>query len=345
MLFGVVAACTPEVTAPHPQYAEAGDAPVQPLPPGWPTELLVGPGRGPALFTGYESTAPGFAYLTEGTVVHLAGAPLDGRIPVKVDGPLKLRGYFPIARLAARVQRHGRVRGTPISVGAGDIVGVRGVDAEGRITVEVMPRIPGVSEALLAHYDGSYPAVGLGITMPAPEPRDATESFATLPVGHAITVRDRADGQVLTEMPAPTSPVIVTVVRNEDGWSAVRIGQGPYLTGFVHETLAPTTATPTPIAEINAHCEDATPPARMRFDASAEVIRLRAGTRLRLRGKVFGVVRAEAEAHVIEHRENGELDVFVALDDSSAMRGLVHPTDIVGAPDAPPAAADDDSEN
>src|SRR5690349_17920280 len=91
-----------------------------PPPPGWPRELVVGAGAGPALYLGREDRSPAVGYVSPGVRVKLAGAVAGDRVAVRIEGPLKVRAFLATSRLSARIQKRGRIRGTPVQVTPND---------------------------------------------------------------------------------------------------------------------------------------------------------------------------------------------------------------------------------
>ena len=95
------------------------------LPGAVPPVLLAGPGTGPALYLGASSNDPPVGYLSPDTSFEVAGTLGGDRVAVRINGPMTVEGlFFTSNRLAARVLRGGRVRGTPVSVGVGNVVRV-----------------------------------------------------------------------------------------------------------------------------------------------------------------------------------------------------------------------------
>ncbi|MBC7170880.1 MAG: hypothetical protein H5U40_00545, partial [Polyangiaceae bacterium] len=94
-------------------------------------------------------------------VLEVAGEPSGGRIPVRIRGGMRVRGWISLDRLAARVLRRGRVQGTPLYVAPNDVLRVLGpVDAttmrvEGRVRFRA-----GSAES--ATFTGTFPTEGLG---------------------------------------------------------------------------------------------------------------------------------------------------------------------------------------
>jgi hypothetical protein len=317
-----VCACLPFVSACHSMAAstlEAEAAVAVPAEASFPRDLVVAAGDGPALFTGSESNAPAFAYVSEGTPVRVVGAPIDGRIPVRIEGPLTLRGYLPTSRLAARVLRRVRVSGTPTSAGPGDLVLLVGAEPDGRLRVVVTPRIEGAEASQLTSYEGTIPRDAIeGAEPPAPE----AERLASIEAGIPIVLYTRPGGEVLVTLPVTNAPVRASVAREEGAFHAVRLGEGPNLIGWTDAPLG--AALPAPPAA--APCAPNTPPARLR---GGQIARVREGARIRLGGRAFGIAETSLYAQVIERlAATNEVDVFVAGNDSAAMRGLVRAEDL-----------------
>jgi hypothetical protein len=304
------------------------DTQPQPPEPGvgsledWPAQALVGEGRGPGLFLGPEPSAPAIGYLSEGVPIELAGLPERGRVAVRVRSKMRVRGYFPVQRLEAAVLQRGRIRDTPVYVGPSDRVRVLGAAGGGRTRVSVTPRLvssEGVAVALPS-YEGSFPAVGLGADVPrgaeaVPGTRVAIRSDAP------IQVFESPGGRVLATLPA-SATFTGYEVRRDAGMSAVLLGDGPYLAGFV--AVEPVAATPSPPRSPRSF-STADVPTRIKEDADGRpLFRVTPGTRVVFDGVTIASVDQFGWAReIVRYDELGEVDVFVAVDEAVAVRGIV----------------------
>jgi hypothetical protein len=300
----------------------------------WPKQARVGEGRGPGLFLGPESNAPSFGFLSEGVALEIAGLPERGRIPVRVRSGMRVRGYFPMQRLEAVVLQRGRIRDTPIYVGPSDRVRVLGGAGGGRTLVSVTPRLvstEGVPVALPS-YEGSFPAVGLGAdVMPGAEPVPGTPIVIR---GEApVQVYDSPGGRLLVTLP-PAATFTGYEVRRDGGMSAVLLGDGPYLAGYV--SITPITSTPKQKPAPRGFAA-AGVPERIRENAEGSpLFRVAAGTRVTFDGVTIASVDELGWAwEIVRYDETGEVDVLVAVDDAVAVRGMV-PVESLRPPAASP---------
>lgn len=321
--------------------------PVAGTPQGWPERLLVGEGHGPSLFNGPEATAAAIGYVGEGVRVQIVGAAHGDRVPIRIDGPFKVRAWLPLARLAGHVQRRGKVRGAPISLGVNDLVGVRGAADGGRLIVEVRPRFGRTPEPAIGPFEGSFPARGIGpaeVNEPAPTTggANATGSAARavervrLPSQRAVQFYDHPQGRVIATVPSLDRGLTVEVARRRGEWSAVRAGIGPYLVGWVQVPLEAPDASDlpsdTPADAATAHAPGVTPhggpPRMLENDAAMPLWRVRSRTRVRFDGVTIGRLGDRGWAREMRRTPDGEVDVFVAIDDTVAVRGMVRVRDL-----------------
>lgn len=315
--------------------------------------MLVSANDRPALFIRPEPDSALIGYLADDVLLELAGSIEYGRVPVRVEGSLRARGYVPQELLRLRVQRRGRVRGTPVYVGPGDRVRVLGNEpgAPDRLRVEVTPRV-GARE--LGRYEGSFPSVGLAARAPdaaseAPDPGVAYQ----VPAALAVPLFEVPGGALVAELPAQPVATDVRVISEQDGWLAVRVGTGPYLIGWTSVALhklegesaapvappvaaadvsaAPAASATPPIAGTSAQApgDVASPgvPARL-VNEPGELRRVAAHSKVVFGEQVIGVFKAEGWARVLYTYPNGFADVFAAADDKLAIRGLMRTVDL-----------------
>jgi hypothetical protein len=321
-------------TAPPP--AQVAETPAAPTAPAadvtiFPAKLVAGPGSGqPALFLGPEPDAAAVGYVSEDVTLEIAGPPQGQRIPIRIRGAMLARGYFPVARLAAVVTHRGRVGGTAYYLGPNDRVRVLG-GAEGepmRIEGRIVLR-PGGPEG--PTFTGTFPLEGLGAQEIAVTPEnDAPGRFGRLPAGQAIPVYDRPGGTLVYTIPALDPGLVVRVAAQRDGWSAILVGMGPYIAGYAQGNIVPAEPPAAPVATT------ATPagsvPQRLKEEATLPLYRMPAGTRVSFNGVTIAALEREGYAReLMRHEATNEVDVFVAVDDSVAVRGMISSEALAGA--------------
>ncbi len=299
-------------------------------PEGWPELLLVSEGHGPALFNGPEAAAAAIGYVSENVRVRVVGAPQGDRIPVRVDGPFKVRAWLPLSRLAGRVHQRGKLRGAPLTLGVNDLVGVRGAAEGGRMIVEASPRFGLTPEPAVGPFEGSFAASAIGPdTVEVPAVAATEVERARLPARRAVEVYDHPRGRVVATLPSLTRGLTVEVARRRDDWTAIRAGLSPFLVGWVQGPLE----TPDPVepaAPIAAHIAPAHdgPPLLLENDAEMPLWRVRSRARVRFDGVTIGRLGDRGWAREMRRTPDGEVDVFVAVDDDVAVRGMVSARDL-----------------
>jgi hypothetical protein len=297
-----------------------GEAASQGPPAGWPRVLVVGPGAGPGLFFGPEADAPAFGYVNPGTRIRIESGVRNGRVEALVAGPMATKGWIPAERVAAYVQRRGRLNGTPFYLGPNDFVTVLGPAEDGQMRVAARPWLGGGT--FLEAQVGTFPADVIAAdrvdpaTAEAPTPGDCYRMPA-----QTVQIFDRPDGRAVATIPASDPPGTVVVLRARDPWYGVRAGYGPFVVGYMQ---GPLTA-----------CEGARPdPAPMVPPSSGEVPywmarengslhRVASGTRIRFNGRSIARLRRDGWARELGRQEGDLVDVFVAVDEGVALRGLV----------------------
>lgn len=320
----LVTACMPQPQSSATSGDAADAAPTTPSPAAmpdgtFPLRLLAGPGTGPALYRGPTASDPAIGYISSGVAVEVSG-PIEGdRVPVRIRGGLKVRGYMATQRLYARVQRRGRIRGTPIYVAGNDLVRVVGFEPDGRARVAVRAR--GAGGEIGEVYGGTYPLAGLGDDyVEEGEGVDAPGTPCTLGGSGTISVRERPGGEVIATFPSGTP---CRNVREENGVFAVLVGVGPYVAGYVTERpVASASGQQLLLAAFGT--SGGRLPRRLELDPGHALVRVAAGTRISFDATTIAVLDVEGRARLLErHADTGEADVFVAVDDSVAVRGLV----------------------
>lgn len=276
----------------------------------------------PALFLGPSATAQAIGFLAGNVRVEIAGQGAQGRVPVRIRGPLLVRGYVPESQLAMYVQRHGQLRGTPVYFGPNDLAVPLGPsETPGRLRVRAVPQLPGLR---LAAFEGTFPQVGLAPSPAAnPEALPAGEA-RQLPADSVLVLFDRPGGNKVVELRTREAPLPVRVLSSKDGFSAVRVGTGPYLVGYTDTALEPaadgsaTTSEPRRKAAV---------PARLAHH-SGELFRVAPGAAISFGKIVIGKLREPGYARVLRRFPSGEVDALVAVDGAVTVRGLLRGSDL-----------------
>jgi uncharacterized protein (UPF0548 family) len=274
-------------------------------------------GDGPALFArGSRLTRPvGFVRDANLRIVRVGPS---GIADVVVEGALEVRAEARVDALALRVQRRGQLRGTPVFLAPGDVVQVVGPgEKPERLRVRAAPRVGGLART--AH-EGTYPVTGLAADPPpptaaGPEPGARFELAPRTP----LTLRDRAGGTTSAVVPAGEAALPVEVLFEEAGFRAVRVGEGPYLVGFTDAQLSPASA----VAKATGEEASSAGVPRALAREPGELVRVSVGTELSFDGQPLARFRRQGYARVLTRFDNGEVDVFAAVDDQVAVRGLV----------------------
>jgi len=311
----------------------------------WPREYVAGPGSGAALLFEGPGGLARIGYVSEGTPLSIAGFPESGHVPIRImEGGMKVRALITADRFTLRVQRRGKIAGTSVYVTPGDHVQfVAPADDEGLFRVRAGARF-GRDGIDLPTFEGIYPADRLAVTEPAPDESFQPGEPRSLPAGVEVPLYDRPDGEVVTTLPAVEPPIVVQLVQERGEWKAVRVGTGPYLVGYLNTDLTPAEALePEPQPRPTAAPGEV--PMRLRHDEDRPLWRVRAGTWVRY--AEAKIARLEADGWAREMGRTGEgndalIDVFVAVDDSVAVRGMVPQEslfEVEGAGPTQPAAA------
>jgi len=288
--------------------------------------FVSGPGVGPAIFLNAEPNSPAIGYVSPGVEIEVYGAEEGGRVPVKIRGGMKVRAWMRADRLALRVQRRGRVRDTPTYVGPNDLLRVLGPDSDpARLRVEVRPLLGRTDEAPLGPFVGSYPRVGLALdrVVATPDMEPEPGVVHRLPAGQSVPIYDAPGGSVVATLPALDPPLNVVVLRDQAPWKGIRAGVGPYVIGWIDVPTVPVAG-----AQVRS-LASGTIPLRLQADPDRPLFRLGPGTRIRFEGVTVAVLdRAGFAREMHRYDETGEADVFVAVDDELAVRGIVQIGDL-----------------
>lgn len=315
-----------------------------PPPADWPRILVVGPGTGPALYLGAEESAPAVGYLNPGVRIRLESAPSNGRIEALVAGPMATKAWIPLSRVAAYAQERGRVEGTRAYLGPNDLVGIMGTTGD-QMRIEVRPWLGGAN--VLGPFVGTFPRDKV-----AAEQVEGAEGVSDgqcyrLPAGQTLPVYEQPStaGTPTATLPALDPPLPVVVLRERGGWFGVRAGYGPYLTGYVQGQLTPCQGA-MPAPEPMSPASGGERPYWMSQENGA-LHRVAPGTRVRFHGHTIARLREQGWARELGRQDGGMVDVFVAVNDDVALRGLV-PEDsltlVEGQPTAPTRAPEPEEE-
>ncbi|MFW5920592.1 MAG: hypothetical protein ACOCUS_02040, partial [Polyangiales bacterium] len=299
---------------------------------GWPERLIAGPGSGPALYLNERPDAPEVGYVSPGTEFELAGERTDDRIKVYIGGGLKIRAWMTMDRVSARVQKRGKIPDTNVSLGPNDVVRVLGPsDREGILRVEARPYLGRGPNSTLGAEQGIYPADRLGVSEVNPnEVEQPTPGEPhRLPAGEEVPVYDKPGGEVIARLPALDPPLRVVVLRQRDPWKGVRVGVGPYLVGYIDAPLEAADSAPSGGGLIGEPARDGPIPARLQAEEQRPLWRLKKDARVYFyddagERHVFAIVKEDGYAREMNrYEEQDEVDVFAAVDDRLAVRGLV----------------------
>jgi hypothetical protein len=243
-------------------------------------------------------------------------------VEVDVSGEVRARAWLPINRLAAIAQVRGRVEGTRTYLGPGDMVNVLGPAGEaGQMRVAVRPWMR--DSTYLGPFTGTYPADRLAARA-APESAEGPSEGETfcLPEGRAVELFERPGGEVVATLTALSPPLRVTVLRQRGGWYGVRAGQGPFLTGYLNAEMARCE----PLITDTLAEEGGLP--RLLRQESGDLVRVARGARVRFNGRTVARLHAEGRGRVLRRQDDGLVDVFLAVDNDVALRGLVRAEDL-----------------
>ncbi|MEM6958040.1 MAG: hypothetical protein AAF645_20255, partial [Myxococcota bacterium] len=295
-------------------------------PADWPRDFVATPGSGPALYLSESPEAPGIGYVTEGTAIRIGSLPQNGRIKVRIDGPMKVRGWLVASRLGLRVRQGGRVPETPISLAPGDYVEYVGPGESGIARVRARTEL-GREGLNGPSFPGIFPLDRL--TTDAVAPEAPTGTAARLPAGQPVELYVTPE-QVGATLPAADPGLIVDLARDRGRWKGVRIGVGPRLVGYVNVELSEADALPS--RQPPATAAEGEPPMRLRVDEDRPLWRVQAGTRVRYGDTVIAIMESQGWAREMERFEDdNEVDVFIAADDGVALRGTVPASALVAA--------------
>jgi hypothetical protein len=313
--------CGPLVSSSFAQSAPPATATVTTAPAAspFPLRVIASRGDGPALYTSASASAPAVGYLSPNAAIELVEAPANGRALVRIRGGMRVRAYLDASRIAAHIQRRGRLRGTPAYLGGGDIVKIVGFEPDGRVRITATVRV-GAREL---EYTGTYPVAGLGDTIPAAgaETTPPGENFI-LRATRPLRVFDRAGGLVIETIPAGT--IYGRQMSVDTGGFTVLLGVGPYIAGFITEQPNTNDLDLMTFGLVGANPPSHGVPERLRNDVHMELAHLAAGTRVSFEGQTLAILDAPGYARVVErHPETGEIDVFVAVDNALAVRGMI----------------------
>lgn len=294
-----------------------------------PEQMLLAYTDKPVFFTGPEPDAGVVGFGSPDLLLTITGPAIQGRLPVRVEGPLEVSAFVPEELLILRVQRRGQVRGTPAYVAPDHALRVLGTaEDSARWRVLVIPVLLGEA---LDPMVGSYPKRGLAPQLaPAAAEPPAEGEAALVPAGIPLRLYDQPDGQLVYRVKARSEPWPLRVLGVRGGMTAIRAGEGPFLVGYTEAPLLPAEG-------VTPNVRDPRPrkpavrkqaiPARL-LRETGPLKRVVRGAELRFDGQVIGRFREPGYARVLAKYPNGELDVFAAIDDSVALRGLLRANEV-----------------
>jgi hypothetical protein len=178
----------------------------------------------------------------------------------------------------------------------------------------------------LGPFTGEFPTDRLAATEAGPEAQTpSVGAIHALPRNRQIPVYGSRGGEVVATLPPRTTPILVQVVVERDGWKGIRVGDGPYLSGWINVETALTA-----VGAVTEAPDEASIPERLSRDRQDRPL-----WRLPLRARVrfptvedpnytFAILRAEGYAlELARHESDGRIDAFVAVNDQLAVRGFV----------------------
>ncbi|MEM1415769.1 MAG: hypothetical protein AAGH15_12755 [Myxococcota bacterium] len=301
----------------------------------WPRDFVAGPGNGPALYLDERAESPAIGYLTEGARVRIRGFPADGRVPVNIDGRMKVRAHLAADRLALRVQARAALEGTPVYFGPGDYVRVFGPDpVAGQMRVAARPDLGRGPEVEMPSFEGAFPTAQLALDAPEGAEALAAGTPMRLPAGVAVPLY-ATPTEVVAELPALDPPLVVSVLRDRGRWKGVRVGVGPYLVGYIDTQATPLEAADAlPVRAAPTPLPAGSVPTRIAGeDDQRPLLQIASGTRVRFGDGTIAILEDAGFAREWDRfPDTNEVDVFVAVDDVVAVRGLVPVTSATAAP-------------
>lgn len=332
-----------------------GCATFEPAGPPLPSPLLLAATDEPTLYLRPDADAARIGYVSADALLELAGSEEHGRVPVRIEGALRARGYVARDRLMLRVQRRGRVRGTPVYLGPGDRVSVLGLEPGAqRLLVRATARL---GERALGTYEGSYPAEGLAAGLPPSDAQgpDPGRPY-TVPADVSLALSELPGEPARTSVAAQGVAYEARVLNESEGWLALRVGSGPYLVGWTRDVAAiatsprasqglsseaSATASASSSQALSTVAASPTAPAPAAHDTAQTAVprrlagepgalkRVRAGTQVMFGEQVIGVFTTDGWARVIKSSADGYSDVFAAADDQLAIRGLIRTVELL----------------
>lgn len=208
---------------------------------------------------------------------------------------------------------------------------------EGQMRVEVRPWMGGAS--FVGPFVGTFPMEHLADHPPEDDAEGVTPGDCyRLPAGQTVPMYERPGGEPVANLPPSDPGMTVTVLRARGDWYGVRAGFGPYLTGYVQGNLT-ACGGDAPAPEPMVPASDGDRPYWMGQE-SGPLHRVAAGTRVRFHGRTIARLRSQGWARELGRQDGGMVDVFVAVDEDVALRGLVPEDSLTLVEGASPAAAE-----
>jgi hypothetical protein len=279
--------------------------------------------------------------------------------------PLRTPVFIARDAVGAYALQTARVRGASVSIRRSDLVCVRNEDAgDGRARILVQTGLGASvrfdsSEGLEADRDGrqtwvgTYPRSGLsGDEPPWEDPyADARVQRFNTPAGTPAEVFAAPDGPRILVVDAGAA-VSVVLVQQEGPWSAVRIGEGPFVLGFTQAAVADIaddrerarqralalalgSLGASPNARFsNARAGEPAVPGILRTNDTNQPLRqLRAGAPLQIvGGEVLSFDRILTVRLGPTDPSTGRVRVLAARSETMALYGTVSPADLLTTP-------------
>lgn len=286
--------------------------------------LLLADTEAPILFLSSEPDAPAFGFAnTEAKLVARQDPIENGRIAVRILGPLHVEGFVPDGSVELYVQKTSRLPGTAVLLRAGDRVGLIGPKNDAT-EHHVMVRVP-VGSTVLGPYRGRVPAELLSATKPKELEVLVGGVTYQLPAGQALPLYGESRGQLSTLVPPLARDLTVTVLGGADeAWPRVRVGGGPCLEGFTNVPLrlVGKNALAAPAAKLpQVRPSEGQVPWRI-ARTPGPLLLIKPGTQLRFRGHIMATFRAEGWARALSSLDGATVEVLAAVDDRVTVRGL-----------------------
>jgi hypothetical protein len=291
--------------------------------------LLLADTRAPVLFATTDPSAPAFGFGTARARLVVRDDPSEnGRIPVRVLGPLHVEGYVPDGSVELYASHNEALAGTPVVLRAGDRVSLiqpKNGAAAHRVTVKVP-----VADLLLGPFETTASAELFSARWPTEADVLGGGIVYRLPPGHPLPLFDAPHGALSTLIPPLREELAVSVLGIEQSWLRVRVGAGPGLEGFPQAPLVLLghNAPETPRARKPKRAPQAAVPWRIAQNPGP-LMQVLAGAQLRFRGRLIAIFRRDGWARALGPIDAEEVEVLAAVDDRVTVRGVAASASLV----------------